>query len=223
MNAIEQEEQELINKLNEIKIKKQIYEQINKNKQLIKDLTEENEKLINKLQEDLIKKTTAKFEKLNEPKPEIKNEINPEPKPEIKGNMLNIKNAKLLSRAEMDKLTFDYLSKEVNIETIKEGDYIKVYTGKGWGGQTYYAKVSRISDKTIFYKICRMANENKIHYYEWKPQGTWIERSYTYYFIDTELNNLFEEKEMKILKKSYPQISKAECNFLIMDEMDYGR
>jgi len=30
MNAIEQEEQELINKLNEIKIKKQIYEQINK-------------------------------------------------------------------------------------------------------------------------------------------------------------------------------------------------
>jgi hypothetical protein len=269
MEQLDKEELELMNKLNEIKMKKKNFEKINKNKQIIMGLIDENKSLEELLieeipyeciikssnpyeyeeQELLFKLGEARrkmklFNKIEENKRRIKSieediedeiimndiikeeEVKPVEKPVIKGDMTNLKNAKLLgtvsSKEEMDKFKFNKLCEKVPVDNIVVGDYIEAYSGKGWSATNNIGRVSRITDKTIFYNICKETDNNKVKYYEWKPEGTWTERSYTYYFFDTDRNEFLEDKEIKILKKSYNKIYRAKDNFLIMDEMDYG-
>jgi hypothetical protein len=226
---LKQSQQQLKDKLNEkelllqtldddIKSKKEIYFKLQNEIPLLEndrvDLHQEIKDIKKLLKE--IQPIPIVNEIINEP---IVNEIINEPILQpivIQDPLQSFESSKQLTHNELDNLKFWYRSIETNMSDLQIGDYISIY---GKYHKTTYGKITRKTDKTIFYVSCISNESNKLLHYDWKING-YNERSYDYYYFNINTGNNLSTSEGKISIKG--TIRKAINNFILVDEFDWG-
>ena len=228
-----QKQNELTQKLNEtqllldeldnnIKAKKEIYYKLQNEipilendrvdlLEVIRDIKKELKPMEQKPQSIL------KLEPVIIPEPEP---IIEEQQPIIIGNMDTFESSKLLSHTELDTYKFWNKSQMVDANTLQVGDYIYINHHKYAGDRGYYGMITRMTEKTIFYKMLNNNDNNKILHYDWKNNG-YLCYSYDYYFYDITKKDNLGNKEGKIALKG--NFRKANSNFVDVYEMDWGR
>jgi hypothetical protein len=241
MENLDLQEQQLLEQLNIVRQKKQQQQY----QQQLKDKLNEKELLLQTLDDDIKSKKDIYFKLQNEiplleydrcdlrqeikdiknqlkepiPEPVVNEIINEpviiEPEPIVENNqdpLITFESSKQLSHNELDGLRFWDRSIETNMSDLQVGDYIYIY------GKTSYGKITRKTDKTIFYKSCIKDDSNKVLHYDWKING-YNERSYTYYYFNINTGNNLSTGESKISIKG--KIRKAINNFILVNEYDW--
>ena len=147
-------------------------------------------------------------EEEEEPEPE------PEPEPVIEEH--TIYTVRQLGQRQLDELTFYNIGVQIPMRDVEVGDIVHInhYRYALDSGST--VKITRKTDKTLFYEHLRTDNTNFIRHIDC------FNYSYDYWFI--ELNNLLHTNGLKgKIKIKYGNVLKATKNFVIINEFDYGR
>jgi hypothetical protein len=154
-----------------------------------------------------------------------KEEMMKEDKPPIKEDpLINFKASKQLKHNELDELSFNKRSFEINVVDVKVGDYIKVYTKK----EITLGRVKRMTDKTFFINpiVCNDANKCNTFNFMVGINKQYLDSIYNYYFINVIDNHNISNQEIKILKKctggSSGKIKKVDKNFIEKTVWDFG-
>lgn len=219
---LEEKEQLLSIMDDEIKTKRELYFKLQNELPIMEneriDLNLEIKDIKKQLKEIIPNPQPIVNEIINEIPPIVINEPEPIQQVIIQDPLITFQSSKQLLHNQLDKLGFWERSIEVNMDELQVGDYIIHY---GKYSSTSYGKITRMTNKTIFFKTCINNDSNLSLHYDWKING-YNERSYDYYYHNINTDDNLSTTETKISIKNY-KIRKAINNFIIIKEFDWGR